>query len=302
MINSVQRDKEVLERWRDSLFKGLKIIRFFKFNVFLFNRCNISMEELYDACIKNDIQFLKYNKLMRKLYFKYKGKYFFVTNYSVATIVQIFAYKSYKVPPSKLLNEYIVFDIGANKGFSSMWFAMLPSVCKVIGYEINPNLEKFINENKEMNNELFSKIKIYNFGLSDRNKKINLYSLENDDGVTTINDQFYSKYWSGKRKKKVSECEVYVRKASSEIKKHLHRYSKNKYILKIDVEGAEYEIFNDLVENRLLGQFDIIMGETHMGFDKIRKQLYKFRFRLVKLEEFSGNLNTFIAYKEKHEN
>ena len=45
---------------------------------------------------------------------------------------------------------------------------------------------------------------------------------------------------------------------------------KDNIILKIDVEGAEYDIINDLVDNysEFFNKVVKIVGETHLGFDK----------------------------------
>lgn len=288
--------RSVLQNYSEHLKKNLKIAKFFKFHIFMFGQLNMNIKELYDACVDNDIKFSSYNILKKWLYFDYMDKYFLVTNYSVATIVQIFVYKPYKLTLTNAIDKYIVFDIGMNKGFSSMWFAMFPSIQKVIGYEINSDLQKLISENKRINKKLFDKIEVYNFGLSEKNKKINIHYLKNDDGVTTINKEFYERYWSKKRKEKVREKMVYVKKASDEIEKRMKEYPRNHYILKIDVEGAEYEILRDLYKNKLLKKFDIIMGETHLGFEKLEK--YFVNCEIKKFEEFPNNLNTFIAYKK----
>ena len=46
-----------------------------------------------------------------------------------------------------------------------------------------------------------------------------------------------------------------------------------KKVLKFDTEGAEYEMLDALLENDLILQFDMLVGETHEGyqqfFDKI---------------------------------
>ena len=44
----------------------------------------------------------------------------------------------------------------------------------------------------------------------------------------------------------------------------------NRIILKIDVEGAEYDIFENLInDSNILDQIDIIIGESHMGLQPI---------------------------------
>jgi hypothetical protein len=46
-----------------------------------------------------------------------------------------------------------------------------------------------------------------------------------------------------------------------------------KIILKIDVEGAEYEIFDDLCTSGTIEVFDLIVGDVHNGLHPVMEQL-----------------------------
>jgi len=280
------------------LIKKINVLRFFGFDSSFFYKLNIEIVSLYNSCKENNIKYLSHNQKEGKIYFRYNEKYILVSDYSVATIVQIFAYRNYDFAFPESDNGYLVFDIGMNKGYSSMWFAMQPNIKKVIGYEVNEELSEYIDENRKLNKQLFKKIKSNTFGLAGKSKETTLRYLKNDDGVSTIREDFYLKYWSEDRKNGVKEKKVKVKEASSEINKYLKEFPNSNYILKIDVEGSEYEIISNLAKKELLNKFDIIVGETHSGFKDIERHLNC--FTIENLENFAGDLNTFVAFNKKY--
>ena len=275
--------------------KFLKMVVFFRFDLSFWTKINIPIITLYDALKCSGIKFISNNKKLGKLYFENVNKYKIVTDYSVGTIVQIFCYKNYNLEYLDKEKDYIVFDLGMNKGFSSMWFAMNERVKKVIGYEINPNLLPYIKENSRMNKELFDKIVTHNYGLLDKDTNVDLYILNNDDGITTTDFDFFNIYWSKRRKKGVIEKNVKVKNATKEIIKYFDKYPSNNYILKIDVEGAEYQILPNLYKNNILNKFDIIYIEVHKGLDSLEK--YFNGFKITELNKHSDDLITFVALK-----
>lgn len=287
------------EYTQDFLTKQLRMLRFFRGDTSFYNKINVDVEYLYDSCRSVQIKFLRHDKKRGRLYFIYKNRYNLVTDYSVGIIIQIFSLENYKFDWS-LISEnkkYIVFDLGMNKGFSSMWFAMNSRVQKVIGYEINPYLEGYIEENRKLNPKLFSKIIVNMFGLADKDKKQNFFALKNDDGVGTVDSSFFKDYWSENRKKKAIKMKLGVKNVSKEMTKYFKKYKGEDigYFLKIDIEGAEYSIFERLAKDKLIEKFDIIMGETHHGFEKIKKYLEG--CEILDLQECPGNLATFTVVK-----
>ena len=47
--------------------------------------------------------------------------------------------------------------------------------------------------------------------------------------------------------------------------------------MKIDVEGAEYNIFADLYEQNIIKELDLIIGEYHEGIENLMTYLPDFR-------------------------
>ena len=66
-------------------------------------------------------------------------------------------------------------DIGANSGYYSFFFANKFKNLKVKAYE--PNFDAFNKFKKTLNKNSFQNIEVFNFGLSDKEKKVKMYSL-----------------------------------------------------------------------------------------------------------------------------
>ena len=139
------------------------------------------------------------------------------------------------------LNENsIVFDLG---GYHGEWTQKIFNKykCFVHVFEPIPNLYKQICK-KFSGNE---KIKVYNFGFSDIDKKINIFL--NNDGS--------SFYTSGKD---IVECEV---------KSILEFLKSNNFkkidLMKINIEGDEYPVLKTLLDNNIVNIFTDIQVQFH---------------------------------------
>ncbi|EME0896058.1 FkbM family methyltransferase [Vibrio parahaemolyticus] len=58
-------------------------------------------------------------------------------------------------------------------------------------------------------------------------------------------------------------------------------------ILKVDVEGAEYAILNDLIDNNpdFFNNIDIITGELHLGMQNIDERIRSLGYELVETKQ-----------------
>ena len=136
-----------------------------------------------------------------------------------------------------------IFDIGANKGQNLSYF--LDKADIVVAIEANTNLVKQIKSDFKqfIDNE---KLIVENVALTDDEnvKNINFYISKVNDVLSTLYPDDISKFY-----KQEVKCE----KASLLINKYLKKYdiSQIEYI-KIDIEGADDLVLNDLLKNNIL--------------------------------------------------
>ena len=94
---------------------------------------------------------------------------------------------------------------------------------------------------------------------------------------------------------------VEVKKASEVISKIITENNINtKIILKIDVEGAEYDIMDDLITSEIINKIDVILGEGHVLSDRVFvEDLSSFGFKQIKfnVDEFTYE---FAFVKEEY--
>jgi len=140
-----------------------------------------------------------------------------------------------------------IVDCGSNIGVSILYFKRIFPNSEIIGIEPNPVvfrlLERNIRENK------IEGITLLNYCLSDH-EGIENFFVEQGGTNNLAGSIFKSR---GNR----FEVEVKAKRLSSIIKQE--RFD----LIKIDVEGAERQIFSDLSENKLLNCSDKFLIEYH---------------------------------------
>jgi FkbM family methyltransferase len=165
---------------------------------------------------------------------------------------QIFINEEYKIVKEILCNfkrvKFYIIDAGANVGYTSLYFA-LGTNSQIIAVEPSSSNIEILNKNIELNN-LGNRIEVKNCALS--NNSNNKYKIENkfrdglDWSTTTILDP------NGKVNSITIE-EIFIEKKWDFID-----------LLKIDIEGAEAEIFKS--EVNFLSKTRVIAVEVHDEF------------------------------------
>jgi len=189
-----------------------------------------------------------------------------------------------------------VIDIGANVGCASLYFAQQPWVERVIGFEpIAPTCGK-ARANLERNPELAGKISLNNYGLAGSDRTVSvLYAEEwaGSVGMTEVNRSV------AKSKNRRNE-EMVLRRASS-VLEELGVAAGGRTIAKVDCEGAEYEIFDDLAASGLLKRFAGFLIEWHGAGGNVRltKLLREQGYTVSEGKQYpDGNLGLIYALRE----
>ncbi len=185
-----------------------------------------------------------------------------------------------------------VIDIGANIGTATLYFANHPWVNKVIGFEpIEPTYQK-AKHNITLNPLIASKISLFNFGLA---------GSDREEIVT------YSESWAGSVGMRITHPAVAnapdrrdermrLRNASSALQELGLGMNDVKTFMKMDCEGAEYEIINNLSESGLLKCVSALMVEWHdVGSDPLIQVLLRNGFVVLEGRE-STDKRTGLIY------
>lgn len=167
----------------------------------------------------------------------------------------------------------VVFDVGMNIGDATLYFLEQEKVKKVYAFE--PFYETYCRAMENLKRyENSERLEVFQYGLSNINvRKELIFNPEMSCGQSTladINDIAVSNYidW-GLFKPEESRKEIIeIRRSSEVFSKLMAENPFAKFILKLDCEGEEYGIFDDLAKSGLLKKFSFIMLEWHYKSDK----------------------------------
>lgn len=149
---------------------------------------------------------------------------------------------------------YFVMDIGANLGLASLFFAKEYDA-DVIAYELVGSSAKLAQANLDLNPALASKIRLEAVGLADKDQEL---EIEVDAAIRSSNSLFETNLTASKTTEKVQ-----VRDAGPAVQNALEQANGKTFVLKVDAEGAEYEIFERLRDLDLLKKVDVLFLEWH---------------------------------------
>ena len=177
-----------------------------------------------------------------------------------------------------------------------MFFSNLDSVKKIYCFEPVKATYEQAKYNFSLNNALQKVVSIENVGLGNSNRE-EVFLFDNEiKGNTGIRGYLSPSYQNNS---KASEITVQICNASQKIQEIITNNPNEKIVIKMDCEGAEYEIFEDLAASSVLDTISIIMLEWHdKGPQAIEKVLRKNNFSF-----FSRNLTPIsgMIYAYKNE-
>lgn len=146
---------------------------------------------------------------------------------------------SYGFYYSKFLNNFpdpfIFIDVGANKGLYSILAAKNLNCKKVISFEPVPLTYEFLKKNAELNN-VINKCQLHNLAISEKSEDTEISFDSEHSGVSSLTSQF----------KSVRQNYIKISTINYERLEDLFPSKSFNYILKVDVEGFERTVLNEI--------------------------------------------------------
>lgn len=197
-------------------------------------------------------------------------------------------------------DNVVVWDIGMNAGFASLYFAARPSVRAVIAFEpFRPTFDAAVR-NFELNPDLRAKIKPHNFGVAARSYATTVEYNSTWKGHSSVSgnsgdvrEQFHIPDHG------LTMEPVELQPADEVLKSILADYPEHAVVAKIDCEGSEYEILRCLYENQLLEKISIVMLEWHQrGPAELQAMLHDSGFSTYSTFPLSSEIGMLYAIKQ----
>lgn len=191
------------------------------------------------------------------------------------------------------LNENFSFiDIGMNVGFTSLFFANKKNCINVFSFEPFKKTYDLALKNLSIN-KFSSKINAFDYGLGFPERVLEVEYNENFKGSMGING--LAEYIEDGSQKELAQ--LYIKDVSNVIEKYKHNFS-DKKIVKIDCEGSEYEIFDQLDKNNQITTFDYYLIEWHIKEPKqITDILLKYNYKIISFNESADDIGMIYAFK-----
>lgn len=170
-----------------------------------------------------------------------------------AHIREIFVNETYNLT---CRDDSVVIDIGMNRAVASLFFAAKENVRKVYAFEpFEPTLA-LARKNLDLNPELSKKIQTFAYGLGEEDKTLEIpYSVNVSDCMSTTHTQPVK--WN------VQIEMVTIKDAARTLAPIFEESKSRRIIIKCDCEGAEFEIFERLHKEHMVGRIDVALLEYH---------------------------------------
>lgn len=170
------------------------------------------------------------------------------------------------------IKNCVFVDVGANIGDSALYAASQPHMDCVYAYEPFPSTFDYLKSNIALNAELEKKIFAFPYGWGGENKEMEI-SYCDDINVSAVNSvcDFFNEKQEHVRAK---QTKLSIKNSSEILSSLLEKHQDKNFVLKLDIEGAEYEVLENLNKNGLLAKVDIVILEWHYrGYKQITEML-----------------------------
>lgn len=172
-------------------------------------------------------------------------------------LAEIFYHEVYNF--SFLHGNWVVIDVGANAGAASLWMASRLNVRRVYAFEpVGPTYALLI-ENIELNPSLKDKIEAYRNGLGGTTQTLRVPFHR--DHITSVSSR--GTFDACFKPESLETIDIVC--ASSALEPIFLSCGQDRVFLKLDCEGAEYEILPCLATAGLLRRVEALIVEWHGG-------------------------------------
>ena len=176
------------------------------------------------------------------------------------TLDDVFLKNEYEIT---LTGPSVILDVGMNVGFASLFFARNRDAV-VFGYEPFSTTYQQALKNFDMNTELRGRIRPNQYGLAGSTRNMNVqysFELNRSAGIFGVSKDCTPK---GPRTHDEITEDIQLKDATEEIRRIRKEFPSHDMILKLDCEGAEYEIIDSLSRSGELRRIKALLVEWHI--------------------------------------
>jgi FkbM family methyltransferase len=165
------------------------------------------------------------------------------------TLSEVFREELYRFQAE---GSYAFMDIGANVGMASLYFAKNHDG-PVVAYELVPDTANHAEMNFSLNPDLKPRIEFVRAGLGRREEKMTIRFDPHSSACNSVYNQTGT-----------LEAEVTLLDAATELTRVAGANPDRKICVKLDAEGAEYDILDRWAETDCLSKIDLLLLEWHV--------------------------------------
>lgn len=260
-----------------------KFIYYFPEFAHLQNLDLLSKSLEYIQSLKNGFPELKIEDHKEGYFVSFNGIKMYVESIEEFFILkEVFVEKDYHF---KTKENVVLIDIGTNIGTASLFFSKQKNIQKIYAFEPVQDTFDQAKLNFEINQQVSKVFDFSNIGLGSSDREETFLFDKKVKGNTGVRGTLSSSY---KNNTTSEERKVVIKNASAVFQNILSENDGSKIAVKMDCEGAEYEIFENLANSNLLTKIDIFLIEWHdKGAEVIEDRLIENGFSI-----FSRNLTS----------
>ncbi len=207
-------------------------------------------------------------------------------------LTEIFDQQCYNFQTS---GETVVIDVGMNIGIASLFFASDPNVRRVYSFEPFKRTYELACANLRLNPIYEAKITTHNFGLSGQDSTQELPYIEERKGSLGVQGM-PNNFTPAAVDLNLQRIEL--REAATVLRPIFAANANANIVLKMDCEGSEYRIFDNLAAAQMLGRFQAIMLEWHReGPRPLRDALHEHGYEVFTFGDHPSQVGMLYAVR-----